>query len=186
VKKLILTSIFIIFSFIISLNFIKKDNNLAKNNINEHLNDVPNQNINIYENIINKKKSSAIVAFKTYNIENSPFISSQHSEKKIPYLTYLNYRKEEHQSRNKKIIQHLIHQKNLKHIREGGVEIVLEKEKKKHEIKFQNQYISNFMSTKREQQENFRKQRREFKQKREQIESLKEKQLLQTKYKGAL
>jgi hypothetical protein len=107
-------------------------------------------------------------------------------KKKSQYLAYLNYRKDFYKIKEKKMTQYLSHQKELQHIRKGGVKSELQQEKRKQEVQFQHQYKSIMMSQKGEIQENFIQQKRGIERKREQMHSLQDKQQLQTKYRGEL
>jgi len=103
-----------------------------------------------------------------------------------PYVAYLEYRKEQNIAEQQRLNRYLTHQKNLQQSREGGIRLALEKEHKKHELRFQKQYKSKMMSQRKQHQEHFIQHNKQMKQKREQMHSLRSRQILHTKYRGEL
>jgi len=186
-KKLILTSLGIISISMLFLTFTKKDNNSS---IECNIVKIKNNNLEIDKIDIEKEN------FSTSNISTNsskPLTiitkipkGEEKVEKEARYLAYLNYREKQHYLEEKKMNQYLTYQKKLKHIREGGVKSHLQREKKRHEVHFQHQYTSTMMSQKRDKKENFVKQKRKIELRREHMHSLKDRQMLQTKYRGEL
>jgi len=186
-KKLILTSLGIISISLLFLTFTKKENNssINRNNIK-----IKNNNLEIEKKNIEKDNfSTSNISINSSNpIKNVTKVSKKNKrvEKEARYLAYLNYRKEQHQVEEKRMNQYLSYQEKLKNIREGGVKSKLQRERKKHEVQFQHQYTSKMMSQKKDREENFVKQKNNMQERREQIHSLKDRQILQTKYRGEL
>ena len=180
-QKLILTSLGIISIPLLFLTYTNKEPNSS---INKDRVKIEKQNSE-KENF-----STLILPVNTSNkhlaIINKISKEKQKIDQRTDYLAYLDYRKEQHQYEQEKMNHYLTHQKNLKHIREGGVKSELQKEKRKHEVQFQHQYQSTMMSQTKERQENFVKQNKKMKERREHMQSLKDRQILQTKYRGEL
>jgi len=188
-KKLILASLGIISISLLFRTFIKNDNNLDKKILNNSHIKTSNNNLEI-ENIalIPKKNQTSTILKNNHQetISKKPNYKGKETKEKKIYLSYLNYRKEQHQIETRKMNHYLTHQKELKYIREGGVKSKLEREKRRDEIQFQNHYKSIMMSQKTKYKESFIKHKEEIERRREQMHSLQEKQQLQTKYRGEL
>jgi len=188
-KKLILTSLGIISISLLFLILIKNNNNSDKNNLDTHYIKINDNILEINDKPITEEKNPILTVLKIEHqktIDKTKNLNEKEIEQKKFYLSYLNYRKEQHQIETKKINHYLTHQKELKHIREGGVKSEIEREKRKYEVQFQHQYKSTMMSQKGYKQKNFMEQKRKMERRREQMQSLKEKQQLQTKYRGEL
>ena len=189
-KKLILTSLGIISISLLFLTFTKKESHSSKNSINNNAISTKNDGSELKKN--NLEKEALLISNIASNTLKKSAITSEipkekeKIEKERQYLAYLNYRKEQYKVRERKMSQYLTHQKELTHIREGGVKSKLRREKRKHEVRFQNQYKSTMMSQRQEHQERFIEQKRKIERRREHMQSLKERQQLQTKYRGEL
>jgi len=173
-QKLILISLGVVSLSLIILNYTKKD--IISNNL-EHKNNFQTEKTLITLPTASPKK----LAITTPQTQKKSEI-----EKKTLYISYLNYRKEQYKVREREMSQYLTHQKELRHIREGGVKSKLQREKRNHEVRFQNQYKSTMMSKRQEHQERFIEQKRKIERRREHMHSLQERQQLQTKYRGEL
>jgi len=183
-KKSTLSLILLLIVIIIT-SLLFKSNNTEKNiivknkiNITEN-NNIKENNLNLKNNIFSNSKPVL-----TQKIEEKENIINH--VKKTEHLTYLAYRETNYQTKQKQLNQYLTHQSKLKHIREGGVQSDLQREKRNHEIQFQKQYTSIMMSQQREREEIFLRQNNKVKERREQMHSLKQRQILQTKYRGEL
>jgi len=189
-KKLILTSLGIISISLLFLTFTKKESHSSKNSIDNNAIATKNDGSELKKN--NLEKEALLISNIASNTLKKSAITSEipkekeKIEKERQYLAYLNYRKEQYKVRERKMSQYLTHQKELTHIREGGVKSKLRREKRKHEVRFQNQYKSTMMSQRQEHQERFIEQKRKIERRREHMQSLKERQQLQTKYRGEL
>ena len=182
-KRLILTSLGIISLCLIFLSFRQDSKTVNKKEITtDTLKTHNNPPILIDKISINQKNNSLLPVIP--NQKHSIIVNSK--EKEIFTRTYLNYRNEQHQLEQKKMNHYLAHQKDLQHIKEGGVKSKLKREKEKHEVQFQHQYRSNMMSQKGNHQKNFMRQVKIRQKRQEQMQSLKERQVLQTKYRGEL
>ena len=183
-KKFIFSLIILVIIVIIASFFLKSKNiekNIVVNNIykDKDNNNSEENNLKIKNNFILETKPilHKIIDEKEERIN--------HIEK-IKHLAYLKYRETEQQMNQKKINHYLDYQSKLQHIREGGVKSDLQNEKRNHEVQFQHQYTSNMMSQRRDKEKNFLEQNKKVKERREQMQSLKQRQILQTKYKGEL
>jgi len=188
-KKLILASLGIISIFLLFRTFIKNDNNLDNNILNNNHIKTSNNNSEIESTVLNPKKNQTLTILKSNHqetISKKPDQKEKETEEKKVYLSYLNYRKEQHQIETTKMNHYLTHQKELKYIREGGVKSKLQREKRRDEVQFQHQYKSTIMSERSKHKESFIKHKEEIERRREQMHSLKERQQLQTKYRGEL
>ena len=186
-EKLIFTSLGIVSISLFFLTFIDNSNDLRKDSVNHSVINIKEKKSEIDRDNLEKEK--IITSSKsTTNLQKLTIQSSPHreSEKEMSTLSYLNYRKEQHQLKEKKIRQYLAYQQHLKQIREGGVKSNLEREKRSHEVQFQHYYTSMMMSQRAEKHYTFMKQNREMQKRREQMQSLRERQQLQTKYRGEL
>jgi len=189
-KKLILTSLGIISISLLFLTFTKKESHSSKNSIDNNAIATKNDGSELKKN--NLEKEALLISNIASNTLKKSAITSEipkekeKIEKERQYLAYLNYRKEQYKVRERKMSQYLTHQKELTHIREGGVKSKLQREKRKHEVRFQNQYKYTMMSQRQEHQERFIEQKRKIERRREHMQSLKERQQLQTKYRGEL
>ena len=186
-EKLIFTSLGIVSISLFFLTFIDNSNDLSKNSVNHSIVNI--KSINSETDKDSLEKEEIITSVKsTNNPQKLTIQSSPHkqSEKEMSTLSYLNYRKEQHLLKEKKMRQYLAYQQQLKHIREGGVKSNLEREKRSHEVQFQHYYTSMMMSQRAEKHYTFMKQNREMQKRREQMQSLRERQQLQTKYRGEL
>jgi hypothetical protein len=181
-QKLILISLGVVSLSLIILNYTRKD--IISNNL-EHKNstlEIDKSNFQTEKTLITLPTASP----KKLSITTPQTHKKSEIEKKTLYISYLNYRRSQHNVEEQKRNHYLNHQKELKHIREGGVKSKLQREKRKHEVRFQNQYKSTMMSQIKEKQKKIMEQKRTMERRREQMHSLKERQQLQTKYRGEL
>jgi len=186
-EKLILTSLGIIAVSLLFLTFMEKENDLNSKNENHYVLEIKKNNSELRHLESEKKRVIASVSpNNTSKVLTNSSKNQKQSEREAFALSYFNYRKEQHQLEQKKMRQYLAYQKELKHIREGGVKSQLEREKSHHEVQFQRHYTSMMMSQKNRREYNFMKQNREMQKRRERMHSLRERQILQTKYRGEL
>ena len=175
-KKLISAFLGIVLTSLLIWTFTKK--NTQQNIDNSHTN-IKNSQIEQNHPIYKKEKNST-------SIEKIVHLKNRKIDNRLSTLKYLNYRKERHQLEQQKIYRYLTHQKKLQHKKEGGVQSKLQKEKKRDNVRFQNRYISTMMSKRGEKHGSVIDEKRRRVERRELMQSLKNRQILQTKYRGEL